>query len=90
MVQNEAIILGWKNPALRNTLPAAVAHPAGDALAGLSEEELLAVYGGGDVQAETTPICYTSVTVIPSSAACAGVGAGIVAGVTIVLTIKRC
>lgn len=32
-------------------------HPSGEKLAVLSQEELLRVHGGGDVQAETTTIC---------------------------------
>jgi type 2 lantibiotic (TIGR03893 family) len=32
-------------------------HPAGAKLVELSEEELLRVFGGGDVQAETSPAC---------------------------------
>lgn len=32
-------------------------HPAGMKLVELSEEELMMVYGGGDVQPETTTVC---------------------------------
>ncbi|MHA6533182.1 mersacidin family lantibiotic [Paenibacillus sp. BAC0078] len=32
-------------------------NPAGDALVELSNEELMRVHGGADVQPETTPIC---------------------------------
>ncbi|MCM3773835.1 mersacidin family lantibiotic [Priestia aryabhattai] len=32
-------------------------HPAGTAMVEVSEEELARVYGGGDVQPETTPAC---------------------------------
>ncbi|OWA35269.1 hypothetical protein B9G55_11450 [Saccharibacillus sp. O16] len=31
--------------------------PAGDALVELSQEELMRVHGGADVQPETTPVC---------------------------------
>ncbi|MFE4880225.1 mersacidin family lantibiotic [Bacillus mycoides] len=36
----------------------AVNHPAGAKLVEVSREELTRVYGGGDVQAETTPLLY--------------------------------
>lgn len=32
-------------------------HPSGSKLVELSREELTKVYGGGDVQPETTPVC---------------------------------
>lgn len=35
----------------------AVNHPSGSKLVELSQEELMKVYGGGDVQPETTPVC---------------------------------
>ncbi|MFF2883424.1 mersacidin family lantibiotic [Bacillus toyonensis] len=37
----------------------AVNHPAGAKLVEVSKEELTRVYGGGDVQAETTPMTPT-------------------------------
>ncbi|MDA1567894.1 mersacidin family lantibiotic [Bacillus cereus] len=36
----------------------AVNHPAGAKLVEVSKDELSRVYGGGDVQPETTPWCY--------------------------------
>ena len=40
-------------------------HPAGTAMVEVSEEELTRVYGGGDVQPETTTAClYTGGVVI--------------------------
>ncbi|MDI3329058.1 MAG: mersacidin family lantibiotic [Alicyclobacillaceae bacterium] len=89
-MEKEQVIRAWKNPSYRAAWGAPIAHPAGEVLAGLDDDELARIYGGGDVQAETTPICAISATVAASSAACAGVGAGISVGVTIVLTIKRC
>jgi len=89
-VESEQIILAWKNPSYRATRGAAVDHPAGEALMGVDDDELARIYGAGDVQAETTPICAIAATVAASSAACAGVGVGIAVGATIVLTIKRC
>ncbi|GAA0407110.1 MULTISPECIES: mersacidin family lantibiotic [Paenibacillus] len=65
-------------------------HPSGEALVELSHSELSRVYGGADVQPETTPICAVAATVAASSATCAAVGGGIAVGVTIVLTIKSC
>ncbi|MHA6533183.1 mersacidin family lantibiotic [Paenibacillus sp. BAC0078] len=65
-------------------------NPAGEALVELSHSELSRVYGGADVQPETTPICAVAATVAASSVTCAAVGGGIVTGVTIVLTIKSC
>ncbi|MDR7246982.1 lichenicidin A2 family type 2 lantibiotic [Priestia megaterium] len=35
-------------------------HPAGTAMVEVSEEELTRVYGGGDVQPETSPLCVTA------------------------------
>ncbi|HBU84666.1 mersacidin family lantibiotic [Paenibacillus sp. UMB7766-LJ446] len=66
------------------------ANPAGEALVELSHAELSRVFGGGDVQPETTPVCAVAATVAASSATCAAVGGGIAVGVTIVLTIKSC
>jgi len=43
-------------------------HPAGAPMVEVSEDELSRVYGGGDVQPETTPAC---------------VGAGITVGIAI-------
>ncbi|HDR7736278.1 mersacidin family lantibiotic [Bacillus cereus] len=34
-----------------------VNHPAGAKLVEVSKDELASVYGGGDVQPETTPLC---------------------------------
>ncbi|WP_047150428.1 mersacidin family lantibiotic [Aneurinibacillus tyrosinisolvens] len=51
-------------------------HPAGAPMVEVSAEELARVYGGGDVQAETTPVCAAAVA---SSANCAA-GAGLVVG----------
>lgn len=65
-------------------------NPAGEALVELSHSELSRVYGGADVQPETTPVCAIAATVAASSATCAAVGGGIAVGVTIVLTIKSC
>ena len=63
---------------------------AGPAFEELTAEEMAAIQGSGDVQAETTPICAVSVTMGASSAACGWVGGGIVTGVTIVVTLKSC
>jgi type 2 lantibiotic (TIGR03893 family) len=35
-------------------------HPSGERLVEVSVEELQRIYGGGDVQPETTPICVTA------------------------------
>ncbi|OTY56717.1 mersacidin family lantibiotic [Bacillus thuringiensis] len=35
----------------------AVNHPAGTKLVEVSKDELSRIYGGGDVQPETTPLC---------------------------------
>lgn len=59
-------------------------HPAGAKLVEVSAEELARVYGGGDVQAETTPVCATAVA---SSQMCL-YGAGVVVGVT--LSVWKC
>ncbi|MNH92254.1 hypothetical protein D3C73_448300 [compost metagenome] len=65
-------------------------NPAGEALVELSQSELSRVYGGADVQPETTPVCAIGATVAASSSTCAAVGGGIVVGITIVLTIRSC
>ena len=49
-------------------------HPAGATMVEVSEDELSRVYGGGDVQPETTPACLVT--------------GGVVIGVT--LSIWRC
>jgi len=46
-----------------------VNHPAGTAMVEVSQEELTRVYGGGDVQPETSPVC--------------AVGGGITVGIAI-------
>lgn len=61
-----------------------VNHPAGAKLVEVSAEELARVYGGGDVQAETTPVCAAAII---SSNACL-YGAGVVIGVG--LSIWKC
>ncbi|EOO05679.1 MULTISPECIES: mersacidin family lantibiotic [Bacillus] len=38
----------------------AVNHPAGAKLVEVSKEELTRVYGGGDVQPETSPACASA------------------------------
>ncbi|MCM3773831.1 mersacidin family lantibiotic [Priestia aryabhattai] len=39
-------------------------HPAGTAMVEVSEEELTRVYGGGDVQPETSPLCVAGGIII--------------------------
>ncbi|MCQ4087449.1 mersacidin family lantibiotic [Saccharibacillus sp. JS10] len=65
-------------------------NPAGEALVELSHAELSRVFGGADVQPETTPVCAVAATVAASSATCAAVGGGVAVGVTVVLTLKTC
>ena len=55
----------------------------------LSVEEMEAIQGSGDVQAETTPVCAVAAAAA-SSAACGWVGGGIFTGVTVVVFLKHC
>ncbi|MBK5491882.1 mersacidin family lantibiotic [Bacillus sp. TH13] len=36
-------------------------HPAGEKLVEVSKDEITRVYGGGDVQPETTPLCVSTI-----------------------------
>ncbi|MDZ5610899.1 lichenicidin A2 family type 2 lantibiotic [Bacillus pseudomycoides] len=63
---------------------------AGPTFEELTGEEMQAIQGSGDVQAETTPVCAVSVATMTSSAACGWVGGGIATGVTVVVTLKSC
>ena len=63
---------------------------AGPAFEELTAEEMAAIQGSGDVQAETTPICAIAATTAASSAACGWVGGGIATGVTVIVTLKSC
>jgi CylL-L protein len=63
---------------------------AGPTFEDLTTEEMVAIQGSGDVQAETTPICAIAATTAASSAACGWVGGGIATGVTVVITLKSC
>ncbi len=63
---------------------------AGPAFEELTAEEMVAIQGSGDVQAETTPICAIAATTAASSAACGWVGGGIATGVTVIVTLKSC
>ncbi|MDW0108896.1 lichenicidin A2 family type 2 lantibiotic [Sporosarcina aquimarina] len=63
---------------------------AGPTFEELSMDEMVAIQGSGDVQAETTPVCAIAATTAASSAACGWVGGGIATGVTVVLSIKHC
>ena len=56
----------------------------------LSVDEMEAIQGSGDVQAETTPVCAVAATAAASSAACGWVGGGIFTGVTVVVSLKHC
>ncbi|MBU8589232.1 mersacidin family lantibiotic [Priestia megaterium] len=38
-------------------------HPAGAPMVEVSEDELTRVYGGGDVQPETTPLCLPTIPI---------------------------
>lgn len=63
-------------------------NPAGASMVEISEEELTRVYGGGDVQGETTAPCfYVGYGAYVSSANCAW-GAGSVVGLG--LSIWKC
>ncbi|MNL40526.1 hypothetical protein D3C87_1628820 [compost metagenome] len=64
-------------------------HPSGAKMVEVSAEELTRLYGGGDVQAETTPACLYFVYTVgaASSNACIYTG-GVVVGVT--LSIWKC
>ncbi|MDW0108895.1 lichenicidin A2 family type 2 lantibiotic [Sporosarcina aquimarina] len=63
---------------------------AGPTFEEVSMDEMVAIQGSGDVQAETTPVCAIAATTAASSAACGWVGGGIATGVTVVLSIKHC
>ncbi|MGG0166427.1 lichenicidin A2 family type 2 lantibiotic [Bacillus tropicus] len=63
---------------------------AGPTFEELTGEEMQAIQGSGDVQAETTPVCAVSVATMTSSAACGWVAGGIATGVTVVITLKSC
>ena len=56
----------------------------------LSFEEMRALQGAGEVQAETTPACAIAATAAESSAACGWAAGGVATGVGATLTIKSC
>ena len=63
---------------------------AGPTFEELTTDEMVAIQGSGDVQAETTPVCVIAATTAASSVACGWVGGGIATGVTVVVTLKSC
>ncbi|MFE7822047.1 plantaricin C family lantibiotic [Priestia megaterium] len=50
-MSNETLVRAWKDPMYRTSVAGQVNHPAGDAFAELTEVEMNAVAGAGDVEA---------------------------------------
>ncbi|MGN4241006.1 lichenicidin A2 family type 2 lantibiotic [Staphylococcus equorum] len=71
----------FKNESLETVIPA---------FEDLSFEEMSALQGNGDVQAETTPACAIAATAAQSTAACGWAATGVATGIGATLTIKAC
>lgn len=78
---NEQLVKAWKDPDYRQTAQLNVAHPSGEALMEISDEELMRINGGADdTQAAVTP------TPLTSSLPCTvGIGIG-----TIIYSVMKC
>lgn len=79
---SEQLVKAWKDPDYRETVQLNVAHPSGEALTEISDDELMRINGGADdVQAAAvTPTPLTS-----SMPCTVGIGIG-----TIVYSVMKC
>ncbi|MFF2444984.1 mersacidin family lantibiotic [Priestia megaterium] len=91
-MNNDQIILAWKNPSLRENFNNLPEHPAGTTLRELSMEEMQAIQGAGDVQPDTatTPVCAAAAAALIASSMPCAAGAGLSAIAGMLYSLKVC
>lgn len=83
-MDSNQLVKAWKDPSYRERTGISVAHPAGEVLTEIGDEELMRVNGGAGAEPQATP---TTVTTTTSSAWC--IGAGIGTGLLVTFTVCK-